>query len=51
MIIIIEKRHINRRLIKVENEMIFELLDDLELKERLGPYFIDDILTHLRIGF
>ena len=40
-----------RTLIQVKNDLVLDLLDDLELKQRLGFYFIPDVLFRLRPVF
>ena len=40
-----------RKLIQVKNDLVLDLLDDLELKQRLGFYFIPDVLFRLRPVF
>ena len=37
-----------RKVVQLENDLVLDLLDDLELKQRLGPFFIPDNLFRLR---
>ena len=39
-----------RKVVQLENDLVLDLLDDLDLKQRLGPFFIPDILFRLRPG-
>ena len=39
-----------RKVVQLENDLVLDLLDDLELKQRLGQFFIPDILLRLRLG-
>ena len=37
-----------RKVVQLENDLVLDLLDDLELKQRLGPFYIPDNLFRLR---
>ena len=39
-----------RKVVQLENDLVLDLLDDLELKQKLGQFFIPDILLRLRLG-
>ena len=40
-----------RKEIQSGNDLVLDLLDDLELKQRLGNYFIPEVLFRLGAGF